>query len=274
MILSNLINYEEYIFSSLITSKYAQNLLSTLLIYITTGIVKFHLSILIYWLFNGDFFTEMILPIFTNVLLSQASPTMFSYIKTHDQYYTNFSKYLISNYSRANFKKWKRIVLLILFIYSLIGIYMVTVDNLFLLITLLQTFCSVVICEVIDNYQYIFYKIHNMIYKPKVTIMDLDFYLVNNYGNSKLVPRAIKASTKNILNNVNNFNNFNKLPNNFNNLPIIQDTYEFTEIINTTNSTNSTSSPNSTSSTELIRSTSPPIIEKPVTPPLIRHRNL
>lgn len=149
--LFGLLNYEDYILNTIVKSSYARNGLIVLLVYIITGLVRFHLSIIICFLIGWGNFFDMIFPIIVTVLLSMTSDTLFKYIETHRSLHEAIVDYLINNYSRENFIRWKRIILVGICCYILLAIAVMTIDNYFILVTTIQTAVSFGICDLLEQ---------------------------------------------------------------------------------------------------------------------------
>jgi len=147
----SLLNWEDYILNTVVKSSYAKNGLTVLLLYLLTAVLRLHLSIIISFLFVFNNFLDLILPILISVLISMCSDTLFKYVETHRSICESIVEYGINNYSRENFVIWKRILLGVLFLYILIAISMITIDNYFILVSTVQTFCSFIICDCLEN---------------------------------------------------------------------------------------------------------------------------
>ena len=253
MSLFGLLNYEDYILRTIVSSTYARNALTVLLMYVITGIIRFHLSFLLCWLFTVDNVINLFIPVVINVILALLSNTLYQYVGTHRSSYEILVEYLIANYSRRNMIKWKRFLLLGVFTYILIVLSLIDIDNTFLLISTLQTVASFIICDLMEHRQYIYHKIDRFYNKPKVNRLSKDFSIINDY---KIIPiDSIISQDPDTL--------------------VPQDNTTSPPLINI----------KSTSRNEIIRFTvppriiretsngriSPPIPEKPPTPPRISH---
>lgn len=181
MVLFGLLNYEDYILKTVLTSSYAKNTLTILLIYLTTSIVKFHLAILFAWLFAINNSLDYVTPIIINVIFSFLSNTMYQYISTHRYHYEIIVDYLMMNYSRSNIIRWKRYALLFIFGYVLFVLLLIRIDNRFLIIGTFQTAISFAICDILDNRDSVRQKVEQIIYKPKVTKFLNDINIIHDY---------------------------------------------------------------------------------------------
>lgn len=176
MVLFGLFNYEELILSSVLNSTFATNGLTFLLIYATTIFLRFHISVVCGWLFQGTYFKDIILPVIINVFLSVMSTNIFNYVSTHKTSFEKVTKFFKDNYSFDNIKKWKRICLGVCCIYILFVLHVVHIDNQVLLLATYQSIIGFLICEILENnllpiaYHKIYKTVHNTIYKPKTII--------------------------------------------------------------------------------------------------------
>ena len=181
MVLFGLLNYEDYILQTLINSNYTRNALVVLLIYILTAIIRFHISIIICFCISGTWFTDLIFPIIVNVMLSLCSDTLYQYIGTHRPWFEIIADYLITNYSRENFIKWKRIFLIIMCCYIFLVISIMNIDNYFIFLSTAQTAIGFGMCDMIEHRESIYNKVYNWWYQPKVSQIMEEFSLIDNY---------------------------------------------------------------------------------------------
>jgi hypothetical protein len=149
--LFGLINYENYLLHSLITSSYARNGLMIILTYLITGLVRFHISAALCMLLSRGNWVDYISPIIITVLLSLASNNIYRYVRTHKKFYKKLIDCIITNYSMANFILYKRRVLMVLGIYIMVVLCLMEINNQFIIITLVQTAISFGICDLLEN---------------------------------------------------------------------------------------------------------------------------
>lgn len=149
--LFGLINYENYLLNSLVTSSYAKNGLMILITYVITGVVRFHLSTFLCMIFASGTWFDLVMPVLITVLLSLASDNMYRYVKTHKKSYERLVDYIITNYSMSNFIRWKRTVSIVIGIYVTLALYLVEINNYYILLTVVQTTVSFVICDLLEN---------------------------------------------------------------------------------------------------------------------------
>jgi len=149
--LFGLINYEDYLLKSLITSSYAKNGLMIILTYLITGLVRFHISVALCALFSFGNWFDYISPIIITVLLSLASNNIYGYVTTHKKSYKKLIDCIITNYSMTNFILYKRRVLLALGVYIMLALYFIEINNHFIIVTVIQTAISFGICDLLEN---------------------------------------------------------------------------------------------------------------------------
>lgn len=149
--LFGLINYEDYLLKSLITSSYAKNGLMIILTYLITGLVRFHISIALCALFSFGNLFDYISPVIITVLLSLASNNIYGYVMTHKKSYKKLIDCIITNYSMDNFILYKRRILLALGVYIMLALYFIKINNHFILVTVIQTAISFGICDLLEN---------------------------------------------------------------------------------------------------------------------------
>lgn len=177
--LFGLLNYEDYILNTLVQSNYARNSLIVLLMYIVTGLVRFHLSIIICSLVSSgsgtfpEFITksfDLVFPVIVTVLLALISDTLFRYVETHRQRYEDIVDYFMTNYSRHNFFRWKRVFLLGICCYVLIAISLITIDNYFIFVCIMQTIAGFILCDILEHGlpRKCYIKLMNWWHKPHV----------------------------------------------------------------------------------------------------------
>lgn len=181
MVLFGLLNYEDYIFNTIATSSYAKNTLTIALMYLITGIVRFHLSMIFSWLFSFGCIIDYVTPIIINVMLSFLSSTLYQYVGTHRDHYETLVTYLMENYSIQNMIRWKRYVLTFVFTYVMLALLVIPIDNMFLIVGTLQTAASFVICDILENRESVRAKIEEFMYTPQVTKILKDFTIIHNY---------------------------------------------------------------------------------------------
>jgi hypothetical protein len=198
--LFGLLNYEDYILNTLVKSNYARNGLIVLLIYIITGLVRFHLSIIICFIFTWNNAFDLISPIIITVLLSMASDTLFKYVETHRPWHESVVDYIMNNYSRENFIRWKRIILMILCCYILLAITLITIDNYFIFITTIQTAISFGICDLLEQKmpQTWYNRLMGWWHRPRVVKFsnNPDDTVIDNYFQQLIPDHQSKLSTE------------------------------------------------------------------------------
>lgn len=161
--LFGLFDYEDYILNTLVQSNYARNSLIVLLMYTVTGLARFHLSIIICLIVNtgntqsgtitgllGRLF-DLVFPVIVTVLLALISDTLFRYVETHRPRYEMIVDYFMANYSRQNFFRWKRMFLLGICGYILVAIALVTIDNYFIFLSIMQTIAGFGACDMLEH---------------------------------------------------------------------------------------------------------------------------
>lgn len=170
--LFGLLNYEDYLVDLVIKSDRAHNGLIIFILCILTGIIRFHLSILICYFFHKDNSFDLIFPVIVTVLLSLSSNTLFQYIETHRPTCEDLVDYFIKNYTLQNFVRWKRMFLLCACCYVLLVTVLITIDNYFVILTTIQTAVSFIICDLLENNmpRILYNKIKNWLYQPQVVI--------------------------------------------------------------------------------------------------------
>lgn len=197
-----LIKYEEYVVSALVNSNYARNTLTTLIMYNVTWMLRFHLSLLLCWLFTTNNVLDLVSPIMVNIVLSYASNFMYQYVSTHREFYENIALDLINDHSIERVKLIKRYMFGIIFCYVMIAAWLVEITSELIILSTIQTAIAFVICDVVENYQT--FKVHvnrwlSRIIKPKTRISDsyvvVDDYRVPPVYRSVSPLRKIKAET-------------------------------------------------------------------------------
>lgn len=167
-----LINYEDYILRTVLTSSYSRNTLTVLFIYIVTATIRFHLSVLICWIctwgtgepgsyssFFGPIF-DFLFPILVGIFLSLTSDIMYQYIATHRPAYETMVDYFMNNYTRDNIIIWKRWFLVGLCSYVFLVTALITIDNWLIFISTVETVIAFIICDIIENRE----KIHKFFF--------------------------------------------------------------------------------------------------------------
>lgn len=185
-------NYEDYLIKLLVTSKFARNGLIVLLTYLMAALVRFHLSIILCVLFTFNNWFDLITPIIISVLVAMTSDVLYGYAETHHGRYEAWVNYFIKNYSFENFIRWKRMLLTGILVYILIGLYLVQIDNYYILLSIIQTTISFMICDFLEQrlpqtwYNYIL----NWLERPQITKLPVPRTVIRNY-----IPREEKNST-------------------------------------------------------------------------------
>ena len=196
MLLFGLINYEDYVLKAIMTSSYARNVLTVSLMYLITGVIRFHLSILLCWLFTWDNiipenmkdyldimgpFFDFLFPVLVGVILALMSDVTYRYVNTHRMSYERLVDYIMANYNRENIIVWKRIVLIGICCYIFLATLTVTIDNSLIFVSTVQTAIAFVICDLIEHRNLVSEKLSNIFFKPNVTRLTEEFSLINSY---------------------------------------------------------------------------------------------
>lgn len=151
MPLFGLLNYEDYILNLIARSDQTHNGLMVFIICVITSIIRFHLSILFCWLTYKDSNLDYITPIIITIILSMMSNLLYQYVATHRPFFESWTDYFINNYNTNNFIRWKRKLMFLSLCYVLVAALLVKIDNEMIIITVIQTFISFGICDLIDN---------------------------------------------------------------------------------------------------------------------------
>jgi len=201
-----LINYQDYILKTIAKSNYSRNALVLLLLCLVTSTVRLHLSLIISSIFiwNNNF--DFIFPIFVTVFFSMISETLFKYVETHRPLYENIVDYFMENYTRDNFIRWKRYILAIICCYILLATFLITIDNNLIFTSTIQTICSFVICDFIENklspkwhnrlINCIVAPINNLLHRPYITPQFKTKQIIDDYTPLQKHPNVSTNSLK------------------------------------------------------------------------------
>lgn len=159
----SLSTYEDYILNTVVKSSYAKNSLTLVLLCLLTSVLKFHLSVALSVIITTGGSIDLISPIFVSLFVSMISETLFGYVKTHEKKCEALSNYLIENYSKKNFLFWKRCVLSGVFCYVMLILCLITIDNYFVVVGVIQTAISFAIWDCLENgtFTRMYYRIIN-----------------------------------------------------------------------------------------------------------------
>lgn len=142
---------EDYILNTIVKSSYAKNSLTLLITYLVAIILKIHLSAILSFMIVFNNFLDFVVPVIISLFISSLSGVLFKYVETHKPIYEQIVDYVIKNYSKRNFVVWKRSCLFVLFCYSMIVLSIVSIDNYFIIVSIIQTAVSYAICDCIEN---------------------------------------------------------------------------------------------------------------------------
>jgi hypothetical protein len=181
--LFGLLNYEDYILKTVVNSSYARNGLIMLLMYIMTATVRFHLSLIVCFIVQQNNWMDLVSPVIVTVLISMTSNTLFKYVETHRLIHESIVDYFIDNYTRENFIRWKRILMICVLSYILLAVYLVHIDNYFIFLTTIQTAISFCICDLLEHkmHHVMYNKIMNWLYRPQITKFINRGQMIDNY---------------------------------------------------------------------------------------------
>lgn len=180
--LFGLIDYEDYLLKTLIKSSFTKKNVVILLMYLTTHILKFHLSALLFYFFVWNNMFDYVFPVIVNIFLTLSSALMFQYISTHKEFFEYIVVYFIDNYSFTNYIKWKRYLLFTIWLYIIIIINLTVINNFIILVSTLQTAISFIICEIIEQKIPLYYyrQIYDWWTQPTVITSSTPF-LIDDY---------------------------------------------------------------------------------------------
>lgn len=188
-------NYEDYLLKAIVNSSFAKNGLMTVVTYILTAIIRFHISIIVCILINGTLFTDIIFPVIVSVLLSFSSGNLYRYIETHRCQYERMVDYFIDNYSWSNLMMWKRYLLISILGYILLALLLISIDNYFIFLTTMQAAASFIICDILENRAAILRKFKTWWYQPTVTFIPPSASRKNNSIRLIETPVPVRASS-------------------------------------------------------------------------------
>lgn len=184
-----LFDYENFLLQIVVKSSYAKTGLAIVLMYLATIVVRFHISVLICWLLNFGTVSNWIFPIVVQVLLSFLSDIIYQYIATHKKFYERIAQYLISNYTAQNLKVWKRYLLGAIWLYALIVICIMKIDNYFLLTCGIQNIIGFIICETLEWVlnekllpKSLDWLVYGWLFKPRVSAQIGEHTYISNYN--------------------------------------------------------------------------------------------
>lgn len=153
MPLFGLINYEDYLLKSVVKSNYAKNGLTVLLMLSITGMLRFHLSIIICYLLTINPYIDFLVSILVGLVMSYTSNNLYQYTATQRSKYEEWITYLINNYNRDNIIIWKRYCLLGICSYIFFILKIMELNNQVIFISTCSTIITFVISDLIDNHQ-------------------------------------------------------------------------------------------------------------------------
>ena len=190
--LFGLLNYEDYILKTVVTSNYAQQALTVSLMYTITTILRFHITLLLCWLCNWGFYSGLVLPIIISVGMSFMSTTVYEYVAGYRTTCEAIVRYFMTHYSERQLIVWKRWFLSFMVLYCALALCLITVDNTYLATALLQAVRSFVLCDAIEQGQarlFVYkvrYWITDVVEKPSVCIHEDNFSVIDDYAPQKL----------------------------------------------------------------------------------------
>lgn len=160
MSLYDLFNPEKYIINSLVKSIKLRKILIDIWIRILNSVLQFHISIIACYLTtinNTNILREIynfVIPIIITIFLFFISNKISLYISVHKDFNETIVNYFIDNYSKEKLIYWKRVAVIIVFTYILLGIMLIEINNFFILISAIQAIIGFFICDIIEHQMY------------------------------------------------------------------------------------------------------------------------
>lgn len=159
---------EEYsLLKWVINIKIVSDSVSCIIGYLITQFVKFHLSLLIYYVATTNYYIiNFLWGIIITVIFHFLTNNMYGYVMTHKKRIDNISKYILENINEKNYGKWKIYLYFFLIAYCYHCLLILNIDNAFLAASITQSVFSVIIIESINN------NIHKKFYKKIMNYLD------------------------------------------------------------------------------------------------------
>nr|QBK91749.1 MAG: hypothetical protein LCPAC304_00750 [Pithovirus LCPAC304] len=145
------VDYTDQIFQSLIKTRYAKRQFSMMMSVLITWIVRWHLKTLFSFFFEFHPLIDFILQILLSVCLVFKNSWIRNVVNRFQNEIYALSRYLINNYTRENYRVWKRNITVGVCIYFLVYLMMVEISSALLIGQIGQFLISYFIVDGIEQ---------------------------------------------------------------------------------------------------------------------------
>jgi hypothetical protein len=174
------LNYGEYIFQQLITSKFIKNKLTNILIALFVNILNLHLVSILCFIFSFNIlFIDFFIHIFISIFMSLNIYRLYNIIEKYQPEFYKLTKYIIKNYTLENYRLWKKSIIIFSCCYFSILLYFITITKQLIFIYILEYLICFIILEQIEQN-----KFHNFI---------------NEFNNKPIIKHYSKDKTEKFL---------------------------------------------------------------------------
>jgi len=196
------INYGDELIKSFIVTSFAKKKFNYILLVFINLIIKIHLYSLLCLFINFNIYIDFFLHIIISIILTTNNHYLFKAILKYEKETYLITKYIINNFNFTNFRLWKKYILLLISIYTIIILLFIDLNSKLIIIWIIQYLISFFIIDQLE--QNLINTIIKKIKKPKLTVYKkiniLENYLEQNieleedYKNNNILKKKIQIN--------------------------------------------------------------------------------
>ncbi len=132
------LNYGEYVFQQLITTKFIQLKLAHILISLAVNFINVHIITLLCMIVSVNVYLDFFLHIGISVVMAFKINHIYNFVEHYESEFYTLTRYLINNYSIDNYRYWKRLVVITACVYACILLLLVQLSNRLVFLYIIQ----------------------------------------------------------------------------------------------------------------------------------------
>jgi hypothetical protein len=156
------VNYTDQILRAIVKTTYAKKKLNTILLMLMTIIARLHIDAIFSMIFHyNNIYIDFWVQILISILLVIKSGWIFELVKKFDEEIYMMTRYLVNNYSEANYIVWKRKATFVICFYLIIYLHLVNITSQVLILYVVQYLICYIVIEIIEKRHQMYARLAN-----------------------------------------------------------------------------------------------------------------
>lgn len=146
--------YGDSLLDAVVHSGWARDKLNVLMLSLWSAIVRIHvISVLcaVFSEFPGGLIVDACVHTVISIVCTYYKQIFYDHVACYSEESLSLVNYLLDNYSEANYRRWKRIVLLSICIYGIVACLLFPINSYLIIVYILEYVVAFVVVDVVEN---------------------------------------------------------------------------------------------------------------------------